>query len=271
VKKIRTVMRVHVLLPSFLLLVCMAQTATVVAGETRGVLDGEVFVVEKGEVGKPSDGKDMYIFRDGKFRSTYFEKHYGFDEGAYTSTAKGGTITFASDIRSKSHGTVHWEGTVQDGNVDVRYTWVGRKPKWYQANPKSSEHWARSVTDWGMDDPGPPGGGAVSHLLDGKTYYVKAGEKGKDPDHDDYLTFQGGMFTSSGCVESWNFRNASYSATTEGGGIRFRAQLVSTTHGIMTWEGTVQEDTVDATARWVHKKWYWTIDQEFSYQGRRVE
>ncbi len=140
-------MRVHMLLPSFLLLVCMAQTAAAAIESVKGTLDGKVFIVEKGEMGKPSDGKDVYIFRDAKFRSTYFEKHYGFDEGAYTSTAKDDTITFASDIRSKSHGTVHWEGTVQDGDVDVRYTWAGRKPKWYQANLKPSEHWARSVTE----------------------------------------------------------------------------------------------------------------------------
>ena len=270
-KEIRSLRTIRFLLAASLFLVYGTIPAAAGAGETKGALDGEVFVVEKGEVGKPSDGKDTYIFRDAKFRSAYFEKHYGFDEGSYTSTVKGDTISFATDIRSKSHGTVHWEGTVQDGDVDVRYTWAGRKPKWYQANLKPSEHWARSVTEWGMKDPGPPGGDAVSHLLDGKTYYVKTGEKGKDPDHDDYLIFQGGMFTSSGCVESWNFRNASYSATTEGGGIRFRAQVVSTTHGTMTWEGTVRGDTVDATARWVHKKWYWTIDQEFWYRGRRVE
>jgi hypothetical protein len=208
VKKIRAVMRFRVFLLSFLFLACMAQTAAAADGETKGALDGEVFLVEKGEVGKPPDGKDTYIFRDGKFRSTYCEKHYGFGEGAYSSTKKGNTITFAADTRSESHGTIHWEGTVKVGEIDVRYAWASRK-----GNPKPKEHWARSVTEWGMKDPGPPGGGAVSHLLDGKIYYVKTGEEGKGPDHDDYLIFQDGMFTSSGCVGSWNFRNASYSAT----------------------------------------------------------
>ena len=259
------------ILLSFLLLACMAQAGTEAEGSAKGALDGKVFIVERGEAGKKADGKDTYIFRDAKFRSTYFEKHYGFDEGSYTSTVKGDTISFASNIRSKSNGTIHWEGTVRGDKVDVSYTWTGRKPKWYQAKPNPSEHWARSVTEWGMNDPGPPGGDAVSHLLDGKIYYVKAGGKGKDADNDDYLIFQGGMFTSSGCVESWNFRNASYSATEQRGVIRFRAQVVSTTHGIMTWKGTVRGDTVNATARWVHKKWYWTIDQEFWYRGRRVE
>jgi hypothetical protein len=266
VKKIRAVMRFRVFLLSFLFLACMAQTAAAADGETKGALDGEVFLVEKGEAGKPSGRKDTYIFRDGKFRSTYCEKHYGFGEGAYSSTKKGNTITFAADTRSESHGTIHWEGTVKVGEIDVRYAWASRK-----GNPKPKEHWARSVTEWGMKDPGPPGGGAVSHLLDGKIYYVKTGEEGKGPDHDDYLIFQDGMFTSSGCVGSWNFRNASYSATAERDGIRFLAQVVSPTHGAMTWEGTVRGDVMDATARWVHEKWYWTIDRIYWFRGKLLE
>jgi len=266
VNRIRTVIKLRVFLPSILFLACLAQTAAAASEETKGVLDGEVFLVEKGEMEKPIDGKDTYIFRDGRFRSTYFEKHYGFSEGAYTTTAKEDDITFTADIRSKSNGTIHWEGTVRGDKVDVRYTWAGRK-----AHPKPTEHWARSVTEWGMKDPGPPGGGAVSHLLDGKIYYVKTGEEGKGPDHDDYLIFQDGMFTSSGCVGSWNFRNGSYSATAERGGIRFRAQVVSPTHGAMTWEGTVRGDTMDATARWVHEKWYWTIDRIYWFRGKLLE
>jgi hypothetical protein len=237
---------------------------------TGGLLDGRVFVVERGEAGKKADGKDTLIFRNGRFRSADCEKGYGFGDGAYTAVERGGGILFAADIRSDTQGSIHWEGTVRRDRIDVRYTWAG-KPTWYRSNPAPTAHWARSVTEWGMKDPGPPGGGTVSHLLDGKTFHVKTGEQGKGPDHDDYLIFQDGMFTSSGCVESWNFRNASYSATAEGGGIRFRAQAVSTTHGIMTWEGTVRGDAVEATARWVHEKWYWTIDREYWYRGARVE
>jgi len=243
---------------------------TVGGASNRGLLDGRVFVVERGEAGKQADGKDTLIFRKGRFLSASCEKGHGFGDGAYTSSERGGDILFSADIRSDTGGTIHWEGTVLGDRIDVRYTWAG-KPKWYRSNPGPTEHWARSVTEWGMKDPGPPGGGAGSHLLDGKTFHVKAGEKWKGADHDDYLIFQDGMFTSSGCVESWNFRNASYSATAEGGGIRFRAQLVSTTHGTLTWEGTVLGDAVDATARWVHEKWYWTIDRKYWYRGSRAE
>ena len=78
------------------------------------------------------------------------------------------------------------------------------------------------------------------------------------------------MFVSSGCVEQ-NFGTSAYSADADGGGIRFRAKTVSPTHGVMIWEGTVRGDAVDATARWVHKRWYWSIDRKYWYQGRLSE
>ena len=74
-KEIRSLRRIRFLLAASLSLVY--GTIPAAAGETIGALDGEAFVVEKGEAGKPSDGKDTYIFRDGKFRSRYFEKQYG--------------------------------------------------------------------------------------------------------------------------------------------------------------------------------------------------
>ena len=153
-------MKVHVFLLSFLLLACMAETAASAEGSEKGALDGEVFLVERGEMGKPSDGKDTYIFRNGMSRSANYEKDYEFAEGTYTATRNGATITFAADTGSDSQGWIHWEGTVLENRIDVRYTWAGKKQKWYQSNPRVTEHWARSVTEWATEDPRPPGGGA---------------------------------------------------------------------------------------------------------------
>jgi hypothetical protein len=243
-------------------------------GDTAGALDGKVFLVEKGEAGKPSDGKDTYIFRDGKFRTRYFEKEFGFETGPYTSTKKEDIVTFAADTKGRSNGTIHWEGTIKGDEIEVRYTWTGRKPRWYQSspNPKTTEHWARSVTAWPTEDPGPPGGGSISHLLDGRTYLVKSGEEGKEASHhDDYLIFRDGMFVSSDCAELLDFRESAYSATTQGDGIRFRAQSTSPTHGTMIWDGTVRGDVMDATARWIDERWYWTIDRMYWFRGQLLE
>jgi hypothetical protein len=265
-------MRFRVFLPTILFLACLAQTTVAAEGSVKGVLDGKVFVVERGEAGKKADGKDTYIFRDGKFRSRYYEKQYGFEAGEYTSTKKGDGITFTADIRGESNGVIHWEGEVKGDEIDVRYTWTGKKTKWYRTTTNPSDHWARSVTTWATEDPGPPGGGSISHLLDGKVFLVKSGEQGKEASHhDDYLIFRDGMFVSSDCAEDLNFRESTYSATTQGNGIRFRAQTTSPTHGTMIWEGTMQGDVMDATARWIDKRWYWTIDRNYWFRGQLFE
>lgn len=261
-----------VVFPSFLFLVCMTQALAAEEGRENGTLDGTVFLVEKGKAGKPPDGKDTYIFRNGRFRSRLFEKEYGFEDGTYAYEEKGGTIVFTADIRSPSNGTVHWEGTVTNGDVDVRYTWTGRKPKWFQESPEPSEYWGRSVTTWPTKDPGPPGGGSISHLLDGRTFLVKSGEQGKEASHhDDYLIFRDGMFVSSDCAELLNFRESSYSAITDGEEIRFQAETTSPTHGSMIWNGAVRGNIMDATARWIDKRWYWTIDRMYWFRGKLLE
>lgn len=251
---------------AYLFLVCGPIFAAEAKISEKGYLDGKVFLVEKGEMGKTSDGKDVYLFRDGKFLSTACEKWHGFSESPYTTTVEGEAVTFTADTKSESDGSIHWQGTVRGDRIDVRYSWIGKPRKWYSLAAPQPEHWARSVTAWKVEDPGPPGGGNPSNLLDGKTFFVKTGETGKGPDHDDYLIFQDGAFVSSGCVEI-DFRKSVYSATKEGDGIRFRAETVSPTHGTMIWDGIVRGDAVNAKARWVHKKWYWTIDREYWYRG----
>lgn len=237
---------------------------------SKGHLDGKAYLVEMGEKGKASDGKDTYIFREGKFRSRYYERKYGFEAGYYTSEKTGGTITFVVDTPSKKQGTIHWVGTVDEGKIDVSYTWSGRRAKWYQATQRNpSKHWARSVTEWATEDPGPPGGEPASHILDGKTFLVKSGEEGKEASHhDDYLIFQDGRFVSTDCGELLDFRESDYSATVLKDGIRFRAQSTSPTHGTMIWDGTVRGESMDAMARWIDKRWYWTIDRMYWFRGK---
>jgi hypothetical protein len=79
------------------------------------------------------------------------------------------------------------------------------------------------------------------------------------------------MFVSSDCGELLDFRESTYSATTEGDDIRFRAESTSPTHGTMIWDGTVRGDVMDATARWIDKRWYWTIDRMYWFKGQLLD
>ncbi len=233
----------------------------------QGSLDGRVFIVENGLKGEKADGRDVYLFRNGTFHSTIRDKRDGFREGAYTSTKSEDAITFVADTKSGSRGTIHWEGTVRGGEIDVRYSWDDA-PKWYDPHP-NREYWARGEEARIPADASARGTGTPA-LLDGKTFFVRTGEKGKSADHDDYMIFRGGMFISSGCVEQ-NFGKSSYSAVVEGNGTRFRAETRSPTHGAMYWEGTVRGDVMEATARWVHDRWYWKVDRHYWYRGGPAE
>jgi hypothetical protein len=233
----------------------------------QGPLDGKVFIVEDGSKGEKADGRDVYLFRNGTFHSTLRDKRDGFHEGAYASMKSEDTIQFVADTESGSRGTIHWEGTVRGGEIDVRYTWADA-PRWYAPDPKR-EYWAR-----GQEVKNPAGasvlGTGTSGLLDGRTFFVRAGEKGKSVDHDDYMVFRDGMFVSSACVE-YNFGKSSYSAAVEGNGIRFRAEMTSPTVGTMYWEGIVRGDVMEATSRWIHDRWYWKVDRHYWYRGGPAE
>ncbi len=264
--------RLTVFLVAFLFLFAGTGGIAEARGAATGDLDGKVFLVEKGEMGKIADGKDTYIFRDGKFRSRYYETQYAFETGAYTSAKKGDVITFAVDLQSNSHGTIHLKGRVNDDEIEVRYTWSDKGRAWFFTKPNPSAHWARSVTSWPTEDPGPPGGGSPSRLLDGKTFLVKSGELGSEASHhDDYLIFRDGMFVSTDCAELLDFRASAYSATRQGDAIRFQADSTSPTHGRMIWDGTMRGDAMDATARWIDKRWYWTIDRMYWFKGNLFE
>ena len=117
---------------------------------------------------------------------------------------------------------------------------------------------------------GTAGGTGASHLLDGKTFITQTGEKGKKADHQDVISFRDGKFISEGCVK-YGFEEKTFTATTDGDVIRFRAENVSPKLGIMLWEGTVKGDVFEATSTWIRDRWYWKIKREYWYRGRLKE
>ena len=38
----------------------------------------------------------------------------------------------------------------------------------------------------------------------------------------------------------------------------------------ITWRGTVEGDRVSGQATWVVKRWYWTVEEVFDFEGRLV-
>ena len=93
-------------------------------------------------------------------------------------------------------------------------------------------------------------------LLDGKTFVVETGEKGKSGGDKDTLTFKGGNFHSMGC-DRYGFGDGTYTTNMNGDSIQFEAVTTSPTKGKMTWKGTVQGDKIEVGYVWVDAShWY---------------
>ena len=92
--------------------------------------------------------------------------------------------------------------------------------------------------------------------LDGKTFVVETGEKGKSGGEKDILTFKDGNFHSTGC-DQYGFGDGAYTSTVNGDSIQFEAVTTSPTKGKMTWKGTVIGDKIEVGYVWVDAShWY---------------
>ena len=92
--------------------------------------------------------------------------------------------------------------------------------------------------------------------LDGKTYVVETGEKGKAAVDKDTITFRDGNFHSMGC-DKYGFGDGAYTSTVNGNVIQFEAITTSPTKGKMTWKGTVTGDKIEVSYVWIDKShWY---------------
>ena len=92
--------------------------------------------------------------------------------------------------------------------------------------------------------------------LDGKTFVVETGEKGKSGGDKDTLTFKDGNFHSTGC-DRYGFGDGAYTSVVNGDAIQFEAVTTSPTKGKMTWKGTVIGDKIEVGYVWVDAShWY---------------
>ena len=96
----------------------------------------------------------------------------------------------------------------------------------------------------------------ASGLLDGKTFVIEQGEKGKDANETDTLIFTDGRFRSTGC-DQYGFGDAPYTATLEGNTIRFDIDTFSEKSGTIHWEGAVEGKNIEVVQVWTDKThWY---------------
>ena len=90
-------------------------TTPVVA--SSGILDGLTYRGDIGPKGEAANGKDDVIFANGALHSTACDK-YGFGPGTYIAVRNGDAVTFTATTKSKTEGTITWQGTIRNGVLE---------------------------------------------------------------------------------------------------------------------------------------------------------
>jgi len=104
----------------------------------------------------------------------------------------------------------------------------------------------------------------MSKALDGMEFVGETGEQGKGKDHPDTIFFEDGKFVSRHCVR---FIPGPYSVEKQDDTYKFSSTMVSPDRGALEWKGTIIGNKINATYRWKHKRWFWTIERDYWYKG----
>jgi hypothetical protein len=116
-----------------------------VAHAQADLLDGKVFVVAEGDLGKPAKLENVLTFSDGKFHSKACDE-WGYDKGEVKAFREGDAIRFEAETRSEKYGTRQvWNGTVKGTAIEGTRT-LYPKASFFRPNPAPSEGWFKGTS-----------------------------------------------------------------------------------------------------------------------------
>lgn len=113
---------------------------------------------------------------------------------------------------------------------------------------------------------------AVPGPLDGLTFSGALGPDGKPKDTADVFVFENGTFVSKECELRCKYPARPYFVRINGS----KTEFISETQcpykdARIIWRGTVEGDRITGKSTWVVKRWYWTVENTFEFEGRLVE
>jgi len=106
--------------------------------------------------------------------------------------------------------------------------------------------------------------------LEGKRFRSRQYNKDGSPRDWDVLSFNDRKFISENC-KPYGFSEAPYWIRFEENAVHFFAEIVSPTHGIMIWKGVVKGDKIEGNVHWTRERWYWTIRNDWDFDGTLKE
>ncbi len=108
--------------------------------------------------------------------------------------------------------------------------------------------------------------------LDGLTFIGALGPDGKPKDIKDSFVFENGTFVSKECELKCEYPARPYFVRQNG----TKTEFISETQcpykdAKIVWRGTVEGDTIKGKSTWVVKRWYWTVENTFEFEGKLVK
>ena len=133
---------------------------------------------------------------------------------------------------------------------------------WFAISPSSDPIMAESGDIVQSDGKGP---------LDGMTFIGALGPDGKPKDIADKFVFANGTFVSKECELSCKYPARPYYVRNTGGKTAFVSETKCPYKDAkIIWRGTVEGDTIKGVSTWTAKRWYWTVESNFEFEGRLV-
>jgi len=107
--------------------------------------------------------------------------------------------------------------------------------------------------------------------LDGMTFTGALGPDGKPKDIKDSFVFANGRFVSKECELRCKYPARPYFVRSNGN----QTEFVSETQcpykdAKIIWRGTIQGDTIKGVSTWTVKRWYWTVENKFEFEGKLI-
>lgn len=107
--------------------------------------------------------------------------------------------------------------------------------------------------------------------LDGKMFTGELGLSGKPKDIKDSFVFANGTFISKECEFRCKYPASPYFARTRGSVTEFVSESrCPYKDAKIVWRGTIQDGIIKGVSTWTIKRWYWTIEDRFEFEGRLI-
>lgn len=107
--------------------------------------------------------------------------------------------------------------------------------------------------------------------LDGMIFSGALGPDGKPKDIPDSFVFENGTFVSKECELRCKYPARPYFVRTNGNRIEFISETKCPYKDAkITWRGTIEGDRIKGQSTWVVKRWYWTVENTFEFEGQLV-